>query len=117
MNQDTHFLKEALKEAKKAFDPLTKALKDVADVEKQYRRGIITDGDLRRHFQAHAWNAATRASDLMTASPRSISTSALAVEARELMEQNKIQHLLIHDDAQKLVGVIHLHDLLRARVV
>ena len=46
-----------------------------------------------------------------------ISVNALAVEARELMEANSIQQLLIVDEQEKLVGVVHLYDLLRAKVL
>ncbi len=85
-------------------------------MEKETVLGIITDGDLRRYFQAHAWSSETKATELMT-KPRTLPTTALAVEARELMEANKIQQLLITDEGSKLVGVIHLHDLLKAKVV
>lgn len=81
--------------------------------------GIVTDGDLRRFFQKTAAGDRTEAtaSDLMTRDPKAISVDALAVEARETMETHKIQHLLVTDDTGTLVGVLHLQDLLRARVV
>ncbi len=80
--------------------------------------GIVTDGDLRRFFQktvAGKRGEAT-ASDLMTVGPKTISSDALAVEAREILESHKIQHLLVTDEKGGLVGVLHLQDLLRARV-
>lgn len=80
--------------------------------------GIVTDGDLRRFFQktvAGNRGEAT-ASDLMTVGPKTISSYALAVEAREILESHKIQHLLVTDEKGGLVGVLHLQDLLRARV-
>lgn len=81
--------------------------------------GIVTDGDLRRFFQKNVagMRGEATASDLMTLAPKSIGVDALAVEARETMEAHKIQHLLITDAAGELVGVLHLQDLLRARVV
>lgn len=85
--------------------------------------GIITDGDVRRHFQNHGATLTTAvARDLMTAQPKSIGRSALAVEAREAMEKNRIQHLLVYSEPANLaeptlVGVVHLQDLLRAKVV
>ncbi len=78
--------------------------------------GIVTDGDLRRFFQKSRRNAGVVAADLMTTQPKSIAVEALAVEARGLMENNKIQHLLVMQDS-KLVGVLHLQDLLKAKVV
>jgi arabinose-5-phosphate isomerase len=79
--------------------------------------GVITDGDLRRYFQSHGMRAETTASDLMTRHPKAISAQALAVEARELMEKNSIQQLLVLDGAGTLLGVIHLQDLLHAKVL
>lgn len=78
--------------------------------------GVITDGDLRRCFQKSGLTNG-RALDLMTTNPKSISARSLAVEARELMEKNSIHQLLIVDDGGKLVGVIHLQDLLHAKVL
>ncbi len=80
-------------------------------------RGIITDGDLRRYFQRKGGNTQSVAGDLMTTHPKTISVKALAVEAREVMENNKIHQLLVVDSQGKLVGVIHLQDLLRAKVL
>lgn len=80
-------------------------------------RGAITDGDLRRYFQKKEGKPRTTAADLMTVHPKTIASNALAVEARELMERNSIHQLLIVDAHQALVGVLHLHDLLRAKVL
>lgn len=79
-------------------------------------RGVITDGDLRRNLQRAEKKEALSAADLMTLSPCTLDHRALAIEARELMERRKIQHLLILQGTE-LVGVLHLHDLLRAKVV
>ncbi|MBI1861660.1 MAG: KpsF/GutQ family sugar-phosphate isomerase [Deltaproteobacteria bacterium] len=78
--------------------------------------GLITDGDLRRHLQKRKVDREAVASDLMTTKPKTVTIDALAVEARELMEKNKIQHVLVMDEGA-LVGVVHLQDLLRAKVV
>ncbi len=80
-------------------------------------QGIITDGDLRRYFQRTAVSAESIATDLMTTNPKTISSKALAVEAREVMENNKIHQLLVVDAGGLLVGVVHLQDLLRAKVL
>jgi len=79
--------------------------------------GVITDGDLRRAFQLKGMQEDLSARDLMTSTPKRLPQTALAVDARELMERNTIQQLLIEDDHGRLVGVVHLHDLLRAKVV
>jgi arabinose-5-phosphate isomerase len=79
--------------------------------------GVITDGDLRRHFQQFKAATPVRASDLMTRDPKRIPETALAVEAREMMEKNSIHQLLIVDERGNLVGVVHLHDLLKAKVL
>lgn len=81
--------------------------------------GIITDGDLRRFFQKQDGRpfGALTAADVMTREPKTLGQDALAVEARELLEEKRIQHLLITDEKNALVGVIHLQDLLRAKVV
>jgi arabinose-5-phosphate isomerase len=87
-------------------------------MEKNRVVGIITDGDLRRFFQKKTVVPSAQAKDLMTTRPKCIHSGALAVEARRLMEENKIQHLLVIDElGNELSGVIHLHDLLRAKVV
>lgn len=79
-------------------------------------KGIITDGDLRRYFQKNSFQETSTASELMTAHPLTIEANALAIEARGLMESGKIQHLLVMEN-QQMVGVLHFHDLLRAKVL
>ena len=53
----------------------------------------------------------------MTRTPRTIGADALAVEAARLMEEHKINALLVVDDGNRVVGALNIHDLLRARVV
>jgi arabinose-5-phosphate isomerase len=54
---------------------------------------------------------------LMAHSPKTIGAQALAVEAAHLMEEFKINALLVVDEDNKVVGALNIHDLLRARVV
>jgi arabinose-5-phosphate isomerase len=54
---------------------------------------------------------------VMHANPNIIHVNELAVEAVEIMEQKKINGLLVIDDAGKLVGAFNMHDLLKAKVV
>jgi arabinose-5-phosphate isomerase len=86
-------------------------------VENEKIMGVITDGDLRRYFQNHQFNGNATAADLMTKNPKRISSMALALEAREIMEKNSIHQLLIVDENDKLQGVLHIHDLMRKKVM
>ena len=79
--------------------------------------GIFTDGDLRRAMERLGDLRATPVAAVMTRHPRSIGARRLAVEAVEMMEANKINQLLVTDDAGKLCGALNMHDLFRAKVV
>jgi len=79
--------------------------------------GIFTDGDLRRAIERGVDLAAGRVRDVMTAGPKTISPGALAAEAVQLMEQHKINQVLVVDDAGALAGALNMHDLFRAKVV
>lgn len=80
--------------------------------------GIITDGDLRRSLVAFGADAFTKqASEIMTAHPKTISSTALAVEALKLMEKHAISALLILDSERRPVGLLHLKDLLKAGII
>jgi arabinose-5-phosphate isomerase len=79
--------------------------------------GIFTDGDLRRAMERFGDLRSTPVSDVMTRNPRSIGPRRLAVEAVEMMEANKINQLLVKDDAGALCGALNMHDLFRAKVV
>lgn len=78
-------------------------------------QGIITDGDLRRHLEGLMTH---RAGEVMTANPRTIGPEALAGEALALMNDRKITCLLVTaPESRKAVGILHVHDCLRAGVV
>jgi arabinose-5-phosphate isomerase len=79
--------------------------------------GIVTDGDLRRGLERAADIRTLTARDLMTTQPKTVGGGALAAEAVATMERHAITSLFILADAGRPVGVIHLHDLLRAGVV
>jgi len=80
--------------------------------------GVITDGDLRRGLQRAADIRTLVARDLMTGSPKTIGRSALAAQAVAVMERYPITSLIVLEDGtRRPVGVIHLHDVLRAGVV
>jgi arabinose-5-phosphate isomerase len=75
--------------------------------------GIVTDGDLRRQMRSDLMTALV--DDIMTRTPKTIDRDTLAGEALELLNSSKITTLIV-TDANRPVGIIHLHDLLRAGV-
>src|ERR1700710_174248 len=75
--------------------------------------GIITDGDLRRHVRPDLMTASV--DDVMTKNPKTIGRDLLASEALEILNSSKITALIV-TDAKKPVGIVHLHDILRAGV-
>jgi arabinose-5-phosphate isomerase len=79
--------------------------------------GIITDGDLRRAFQRNPQLLGAVAQDVMTRSPKTIRPDELAAKALEVMEFHAITQLLIVDSQKYPAGIIHLHDILRAKIV
>ncbi len=79
--------------------------------------GIFTDGDLRRCLEKNG-ALTTPMQRLMKTSPRTIGADRLAVDAVALMEAApKISQLLVVDEAQRLTGALHMHDLFRARIL
>ena len=75
--------------------------------------GIVSDGDLRRNM---ATLMGSRAGDVATLSPVTVPPTMLAAQALALMNTRKITALFVVDDAGAPVGILHLHDLLRAGV-
>ncbi len=79
--------------------------------------GIFTDGDLRRLFERGNCDVhTTPVREVMTADCTTVSTGILAAEAVKLMEDKKINALLVTDEDGRLVGALNMHDLLRAGV-
>lgn len=79
--------------------------------------GIFTDGDLRRMLETRQDLSGITVRDLMHPNPRSVKPGQLAVEAVEMMEQFRINQLLVVDEDGVLVGALHIHDLTRAKVI
>ena len=75
--------------------------------------GVITDGDLRRHMSSELLKLS--ASDVMTGGAKTIGSDTLASEALGLMNTAAITNLFVVENT-KLLGVIHIHDCLRAGV-
>ncbi|VUD59977.1 Arabinose 5-phosphate isomerase KdsD [Thalassocella blandensis] len=79
--------------------------------------GIFTDGDLRRCVDRNLDINTLTVEKVMTASPRTVNKQVLAAEALNLMETHKITALVVENDNQAPVGVLHMHDLLRAGII
>lgn len=73
--------------------------------------GIITDGDLRRHMADTPDLLAQRAEAVMTRHPITITPDTLAVDVLNTLERRKITSVVVVDHDQKVLGVVHLHDL------
>ncbi len=79
--------------------------------------GVLTDGDLRRAMEKLGDLRIVTVGQIMTRSPRTIAPERLAVEAVDMMEQHKINQLLVTDAGGKLLGALNMHDLFRAKVI
>ena len=73
--------------------------------------GIITDGDLRRHMRPDLLDA--RVDEVMTRSPKTVRPDQLVSETLEILNATKITALFVVE-AGRPVGIVHIHDLLRA---
>lgn len=82
--------------------------------ENGYLAGIITDGDLRRLLQKTTDVSGLTAEQVMTKNPKSIRKGTLASSVLQEMEKFNITQIVIVDDDRKLVGLVHLHDLVKA---
>src|SRR5574344_2064064 len=78
--------------------------------------GVLTDGDIRRTLIKHGNVQNLKAKDVMTANPKTILPTELAAKALHLMEKYSITALTITDGNKKPVGILHIHDLLKAGV-
>ncbi|NNE32686.1 MAG: KpsF/GutQ family sugar-phosphate isomerase [Winogradskyella sp.] len=93
-----------------------KMLGVTAVVENEEIVGIITDGDLRRMLSKSDDITHLKAKDIMSTSPRRISEDAMAVDAKEIMEEFGISQLLVENEG-KYAGVVHLHDLIKEGII
>ena len=106
--------------------PLVKALLEItqkgmgmtAVVDAEGRPlGVFTDGDLRRVIERMHDFSNVLIRDVMHANPRSVRPEQLAVDAVAVMEEFRINQMLVIDEAGLLVGALHIHDLTRAKVI
>jgi arabinose-5-phosphate isomerase len=80
-------------------------------------QGIFTDGDLRRLLERATDVRSVKLADVMTRDPLTIAPDVLAAEAAQLMDQRKKNQLLVVDGSGALVGALHMHDLMAAKVI
>ena len=89
-----------------------------AVVDAQYRPvGVFTDGDLRRMIDKVQDFTQVLIRDVMHANPRRVHPEQLAVDAVAVMEEFRINQMLVVDGDDRLVGALHIHDLTRAKVI
>ncbi|MGQ0545373.1 MAG: KpsF/GutQ family sugar-phosphate isomerase, partial [Betaproteobacteria bacterium] len=79
-------------------------------------KGIFTDGDLRRALEK-ASDLERPVDDVMTLKPKTVRSELLAAEAVHIMEESKINQLLVVDERGTLIGALNMHDLFRAKVI
>jgi arabinose-5-phosphate isomerase len=79
--------------------------------------GVVTSGDLTRLMERQEDFLSVQVRDVMTATPRTTQPDQLAAAAVGLMERHGVMALPVLDDQRRIVGVVHLHDLMRARAV
>lgn len=85
--------------------------------EQQQLLGIITDGDVRRMLETTDSITAVQAKDIYSTSPKTILPEALAVDAFELLRQFDISQLMVVNEKNEYLGVLHLHDLVREGII
>jgi arabinose-5-phosphate isomerase len=87
----------------------------VTATDSEQLRGIFTDGDLRRLLERSTDLGSIRIDSVMTRAPKTLRSDALAVEALRCMDERQITQLAVVDD-HRVVGALHLHDLLAAKI-
>lgn len=111
MVPDTAMLHEAILEISRKGMGMTAIVRDQRAV------GIFTDGDLRRLLEHGRDTRSIPVIEAMTRSPRAVHQNKLAVEAVKIMEDCKINQILVIDEHEKLVGALNTHDLMQAKVI
>ena len=95
-----------------------KGMAMTAIVDDQFRViGVFTDGDLRRMIESQQDFSSMSMDQIMHRQPHTIGPDQLAVDAVHLMEQFRINQVLVADAQGVLVGALHIHDLTRAKVI
>ena len=80
-------------------------------------KGIFTEGDLRRLIERVGDIRPLKIRDVMTHNPTTIQPQALAAEAAKILNSTLRNQLLVVDDSDRLIGALHIHDLMTAKVI
>ncbi len=80
-------------------------------------KGIFTEGDLRRLIEKVGDIRSVPIAEVMTANPTTVAPSALAAEAAKILTSTLRNQLLVVDEADHLIGALHVHDLMTAKVI
>lgn len=111
VNQDTPLTQALVEMTQKGLGITT-----VVDPQGQLC-GVFTDGDLRRVIDNKTDINQARIQEVMSAKPRCIPPHMLAAEALGMMEKQSITALVVADDAKQALGVVHMHDILKAGIL
>jgi len=87
-----------------------------AVVDRGSVKGIFTDGDLRRTVEKSGFDARC-VDEVMTVQPKTVRPDMLAAQAVHMMEEFKVNQLLVVDERGALIGALNMHDLFRAKVI
>lgn len=79
--------------------------------------GIVCDGDLRRMMKRHESTDGITAADIMSSVPKMVTPQEYAVKALDIMRTNSITQLIVVDDSNHYLGVLHIHDILREGII
>lgn len=75
--------------------------------------GLVTDGDIRRVLEKHENISGLKASDVMSKNPIKVNENLKAIEALKLMQIKKINHLVVVEEGNSYLGIVHILDLIK----
>jgi arabinose-5-phosphate isomerase len=108
---------EANSDIKKVIVEISEKMLGVtAVIENDEIVGVVTDGDIRRMLNTYDNINGLTAKDIMSANPKTIDVTMLAVMALEVMQEKSISQLLAVD-GKKYKGVVHLHNLINEGII
>ena len=86
------------------------------EVNRSFPDMVITDGDLRRYMEQHDHLWELTAKDVMCSHPQCIPAGILAAKALHVLELHSVNQLIVLDESKDPVGMVHVHDILKAGV-
>ncbi len=102
-------------------DPISKVIVEISEkrlgatavVNEGKLVGIITDGDIRRMLSKSTQIEHLTAQDIMSKSPKTITSDTMAVSALDTLESHSITQILVTDNDDNYIGIVHLHDIIK----